>query len=77
MRDINRIDPLLKKLAEAWEKHPDLRFGQFLSRFLSSYGGDVWNLEEDEWMVAIQAYIDGKNMHEMVDAYQEEKWKQE
>jgi hypothetical protein len=30
MRDKNRIRPFLNKIAEEWENHPDLRFGQFV-----------------------------------------------
>ena len=30
MRDINRIRPFLDKVAEVWERYPDLRFGQFV-----------------------------------------------
>lgn len=77
MRDINRIDPFLQKLGEAWKKHPDFRFGQFITNFFGAYKGDVWHLEEDEWMVAIQAFIDGKDMHEAVETYQESKWDKE
>ena len=58
MRDPNRIDPLLEKLGEAWKLHPDLRFGQFASHFFTYYGKPILLVEDDEWMDAIQAYID-------------------
>ena len=31
MRDINRIEPFCKELAQLWKKYPDLRFGQIMS----------------------------------------------
>ena len=58
MRDPNRIDPLLDKLGEAWKIHPDLRFGQFMSHFFTFYGKPILLVEDDEWMGALQAYID-------------------
>lgn len=30
MRDPNRIGPLLERLREVWERHPDMRLGQLL-----------------------------------------------
>ena len=30
MRDVNRIDGILKELAEIWKKQPDTRLGQLL-----------------------------------------------
>lgn len=32
----NRIKPLLSKVEEAWQKHPDLRLGQLLIGLLRS-----------------------------------------
>ena len=69
MRDINRIDPLLEKLGEAWKKVPDQRFGQFMYNFFYSYGKDPFFAEDDEWMVGIQAYIDGKNVGKAMEEY--------
>jgi hypothetical protein len=69
MRDINRIDPLLEKLGEAWKKVPDQRFGQFMYNFFYSYGKDPFFAEDDEWMVGIQAYIDGKNIGKAMAEY--------
>lgn len=69
MRDIKRIDPLLKKLGEAWKKTPDMRFGQFMVNFFSACQVDPWYYEEDVWMKALQAYIDGKNPKEAMKSY--------
>lgn len=60
MRDPNRIDPLLAKLGEAWKKYPDQRFGQFVTNFFVRYGKDPFNVEDDEWMRALQEFIDGE-----------------
>ncbi len=38
MRDPKRIRPFLKKIAEKWEKNPDLRFGQLVIKFSSGKG---------------------------------------
>lgn len=73
MRDINRIDPLLAKLGEAWKKVPDQRFGQFMYNFFSCYGKDPFYAEDDEWMVGIQAYIDGKDVTKAMAEYRDSK----
>ena len=73
MRDPNRIDPLLEKLGEAWKKTPDWRFGQFMTVFFNAYGKDPFYAEDDAWMVGIQAYIDGANMAEAMDAHRKSK----
>ena len=57
MRDPNRIEPLLTKVAEAWHKYPDLRFGQFMVNCKQA----PFFAEDDEWMAALQAFIDGKD----------------
>lgn len=30
MRDVNRIDGMLKRIGEIWKEYPDLRLGQLL-----------------------------------------------
>ena len=70
MRDISRIDPLLQKLGEAWKKTPDQRFGQFMYHFFSLYGKDPFYAEDDAWMVGLQAYIDGQDIAQAMEAYQ-------
>lgn len=47
MRDPARIDPLLEKLSEAWKKHPDMRFGQFMSNFFAVCEQNAFNTEDD------------------------------
>lgn len=73
MRDINRIDPLLDKLGEAWKKTPDQRFGQFMYNFFMRYGKDPFFAEDDEWMVGIQAYIDGEDIANAMETYRKTK----
>ncbi len=46
MRDINRIRPFLDKVAEVWERYPDLRFGQFVIDVVPD-SDRLWNCEED------------------------------
>ena len=53
MRDPNRIEPLLAKVAAAWKKHPDLRFGQFMINFFGSCNRDPFYFEDDAWEVAL------------------------
>lgn len=54
MRDINRIDLICNELAELWKKHPDIRFGQFLSAILGEVmytsGRDPFYLEDENFM---------------------------
>lgn len=53
MRDINRIDPFLEEIGEAWKKHPDQRFGQFMSNILGEMAlkhGDLFFWEDDKFL---------------------------
>lgn len=69
MRDPSRIDPLLAKLGEAWKKCPDQRFGQFVTNFFGATRQNVWMTEDDEWMVGLQAFIDGQKPDEAMEDY--------
>lgn len=60
MRDPARIDPLLEKLGEAWKKYPDMRFGQFTDNFFSVCEQNTFNMEDDVWEVALDAFIRGE-----------------
>jgi len=55
MRDPNRIDGMVDKLATLWERCPDLRLGQLImiivaqaERFKSIPNPDIFNIEDDE-----------------------------
>lgn len=53
MRDENRIKPFLEEIEKAWEKHPDMRFGQFICNILGemqSKHGDPFFYEEDKFL---------------------------
>lgn len=45
MRDPNRIDGILAKVKEMWEKYPDLRLGQLLSNAVGE--GWLYYVEDD------------------------------
>lgn len=60
MRDPARIDPLLEKLGEAWKKYPDMRYGQSMDNFFSVCEQNTFNMEDDVWEVALDAFIRGE-----------------
>lgn len=70
MRDIKRIDKFCKRLAEAWKKVPDWRFGQLMSNILGEYYSqtkmDPFFVEDDEFIEFIEKYlgVDGKKDEE-------------
>ena len=59
-RDAGRIQTFCDRLAKAWEKLPDWRFGQLMVNLLRDYeaghGRDFFYLEEDEMIEVIEAY---------------------
>ena len=59
-RDVGRIQPFCDRLAAAWAKLPDWRFGQLMINLLRDYeaehGRDFFFLEEDEMIKVIEAY---------------------
>ena len=60
MRDINRIDKFCARLAKAWKKVPDQRFGQFMLNMLGDYYAqkkrDPFFPEDDEMIKFIEEY---------------------
>ena len=58
MRNPNRIKPFLEKIQGYWELNPDLRFGQIISILSDKIGRDIFYVEENEWLNAIQKFID-------------------
>ena len=58
MRDPKRIDKFCWRLAEAWKKVPDWRFGQLMSNILGEYYSqtkmDPFFVEDDEFMEFIE-----------------------
>ncbi len=61
MRDINRIDPFLQKLGEVWKESPDLRFGQLIMNIKQADPSVIWNMEEEQWLEAIEEFSKTKN----------------
>lgn len=59
MRDKNRIDPFIKKVAKYWKQNPDLRFGQVVSIIERQLGNgrDIFYVEEDELEVILDKLI--------------------
>lgn len=59
-RDIRRIQPFCDRLAKAWERLPDWRFGQLMVNLMREYeavhGHDIFYLEENEMIDIIEAY---------------------
>ena len=58
MRDINRIRPFLDKVAEVWERYPDLRFGQFVIDVVPD-SDRLWNCEEDGFLEYLESFDSG------------------
>ena len=56
MRDIDRLDPFMARLAELWKIVPDWRFGQLVMNFLSFIGRDPFYLEDDKMEELIAEY---------------------
>ncbi len=49
MRNKDRIRPFCERLADAWEKCPDMRFGQFISNvYATELKRDPFYIEDDE-----------------------------
>ena len=58
MRDKNRIRPFCERLAEAWERCPDMRFGQFVSNVYAQQIRDPFFIEDDESIHLIERMAD-------------------
>lgn len=56
MRDPKRIRKFCKRLAVAWEKEPDMRFGQFMVNVLGAMDRDPFFPEDDEMIKHIEKY---------------------
>ena len=56
MRDPKRIDKFCWRLAEAWKKVPDWRFGQLMVNCLGSMDTDPFFPEDDEMIQYIEKF---------------------
>lgn len=60
MRDPKRIQPIVMRIAAAWSKMPDQRFGQLISNFFCWLDGqqkDYFYMEDDELIQQFEAYV--------------------
>ena len=58
-RDIRRIQPFCDRLAKAWERLPDLRFGQLMVNLIHDMehmGTRAFYLEDDDMIRTIEVY---------------------
>ena len=68
MRDPKRIEPIIKKLEEAWKLYPDMRLGQLL--VICARNENIFNIEDDSMMRGIQRYCNEmKDMPEILNKY--------
>ena len=54
-RDPERIDPMMRKLIEAWKLNPDLRLGQLIIDCAKQ--SDIFSIEDDEMFEKIRNFI--------------------
>ncbi len=64
MRDVNRIDDILKRLKLIWEAHPDLRLGQIILNAArrnavapETGARDVFYIEDEELIKEIELIL--------------------
>lgn len=54
MRDLNRIDNILKRLEKVWKKYPDLRLSQLI---VNVYSSDLnYYIEDEDFIENIEEY---------------------
>lgn len=58
MRDPNRIQPFMDRLAAVWRKVPDWRFGQLMCNTLGSAGIDPFFVDDNRMIEAIEQAVD-------------------
>ena len=57
MRDPSRILIFCDRLAAAWQKVPDWRFGQFMLNILASSQKEPFYMEDEEMIQYIEKFI--------------------
>lgn len=57
MRDINRIDDVLEKIGIIWKQLPDWRFGQLIGNFIDYRGGNIFYIEDDDFIKQLADYM--------------------
>lgn len=59
MRNKDRIRPFCERLAAAWERCPDMRFGQLISNaYASECDRDPFYVDDDKSIELIEAFTD-------------------
>ena len=58
MRDINRIEPMMTFIMQAWKEYfPDWRFMQLINNFQSWLGQDGYYLEDEDFKQKFAEFI--------------------
>lgn len=58
MRDPNRIPDFCNRLASAWQKLPDWRFGQLMFNAINEMGRDPFYMEDDKMIEYLEEYCE-------------------
>lgn len=58
MRDPDRIKPFCDRLARAWAKVPDMRFGQFVCNLYGECLKDPFFIEDDDSIKLVEEYAE-------------------
>lgn len=56
MRDVDRIDEILKEFGEVWKKYPDLRFTQMIVNLMSAKRSDLYYMEDEKFIKTLKEY---------------------
>jgi len=61
MRDVKRIKPIMEELEKAWNKVPDMRFGQFIylladKQYEKTNISDIFHPEDDVWLEVLKDF---------------------
>ncbi len=57
MRSPERIPIVLGHIQQVWQQHPDWRLGQLIVNLSERVGKDMWNIEEDELISAVEKHL--------------------
>ena len=60
MRDVDRIDEILKEFGEVWKKYPDLRFTQMIVNLMSAKRSDLYYMEDEKFIKTLKEFY-GEN----------------
>ena len=60
MRNVDRIDEILKEFGEVWKKYPDLRFTQMIVNLMSAKRSDLYYMEDEKFIKTLKEFY-GEN----------------